>query len=436
MAKLQAKTVGATGKNALPPGRHSDGNGLFLFVDESGAKRWIFMFTWEGRKREMGLGSFRTLTLAEARAKASEQRALLDKGVNPLDSRKVAAGVPTFGELAEAVIVARRADWRGKKTEQGWRNSLFNHAASLAPLKVDAVTTVDVLEVLKPIWSPTPEIAQKTQNRIEQVLDVAKVEGHRQGDNPGRWHGHLEHLLGKKRKLTRGPHPAMPYEELPAFMRALGSSTAAGSLALRFTILTASREDMALGARWGEIDLDAAVWTVPGVRMKGSAEEKRADFKVPLSKAALAVLAEAANWRGVDPLGADYVFPGAKPGRPLSNATMDKVLDTRGLPYVPHGFRSTFSDWANDETDHHESIVEHALAHLVGSAVQRAYRRRDAFRKRVILMSDWGCYACGEAEPVRLASAGLVSRPKGARAAAGRAGKVKLASPPRMKRAA
>lgn len=279
------------------------------------------------------------------------------------------------------------------------------------PKRLDGITTADVEAILLPLWTTKAETAQKLQNRLERILDAAKVKGLRTGDNPARWRGHLEHLLSKRLKLTRGHHPSMPYKALPAFMAALDDADGMGALALEFAVLTAAREGMVTGAVWSEIDTAGAMWTIPAARMKGDVNDAVLDdFQIPLSKAALDVLVRAAKLRFADRKGPAYVFPSAKAGAALSNATMDKVLDTVGKPwvppgarsYVPHGFRSTFRDWAGEETDFDREIIELALAHVVGSATERAYRRGTGLKKRARLMEAWGRFASSKKRGVIL----------------------------------
>lgn len=413
MAKFSARAVAMMGK----PGRHADGDGLYLVVDTSGAKRWLFMFTWAGKRREMGLGGLSKVSLAAARDKASEARALLGQGINPLEARQASNAAPTFGVFADAYIKAQAPGWKGAKTEPGWRNTIENHAAALTDKRLDSITTADVEAVLLPLWTTKAETAQKLQNRLERILDAAKAKKLRSGDNPARWRGHLEHLLSKRLKLTKGHHPSMPFAALPAFMAALDDVDGMGALALKFAILTASREAMVTEAVWSEIDLPSRMWTIPAVRMKGDINEARGKaFQIPLSAAAIAVLEKAGRVRFADPKGPDYVFLSAKPGSPMSNSTMDKVLDLYGAPwvpegersFVPHGFRSTFRDWAGEETDFEDSVVEFALAHKVGTPTERAYRRASALKKRVKLMEAWGRFAlsCRGSAGNRLRSVG------------------------------
>jgi integrase len=263
--------------------------------------------------------------------------------------------------------------------------TLTKYAAPLRKLPVDAIDTAAVLSVLKPIWQAKPETASRFRGRVEQVLDAAKAKGHRTGENPARWRGHLDKLLAKRQKLTRGHHAAMAYTELPAFISRLRDrqTESVSALALEFAILTAARSGEVLGMRWDEVDDAAKVWTVPPTRMKAAREHR-----VPLSARALAILDEAKKARA----GA-FVFPGSRGGRPLSVMAMEMVLRRMGRDSVTvHGFRSAFRDWAGNETQFAREVAEAALAHVIGDAAERAYRRGDALEKRRALMEAWASY--------------------------------------------
>ena len=331
----------------------------------------------------MGLGGLTSVSLARARVKAAEARAQVADGVNPITHRK-AEGL-TFGAFTDTLLDSIEAEWRNPKHRAQWRMTLTTYAAPLRPLAVDAVTTDDVLAVLQPIWTEKPETASRVRGRIERVLDAAKAKGLRTGENPACWRGHLDHLLPKRQKLSRGHHTALPVPAVPAFMAQLRARPAMAARSLEFTVLTAARTGETLGARWGEIDLEAAVWTVPATRMKAGREHR-----VPLSALAVALLRALEPLRGEGP----YVFPGQRRGKPLSNMAMDMMLRRMGSEVTVHGFRSTFRDWAGEETDHPREVAEAALAHTVGDATERAYRRGDALAKRRRLMDDWAAY-CG-----------------------------------------
>src|SRR3954453_8831636 len=246
--KLTARTVATLSK----PGRHSDGGNLYLVVDKSGAKRWVFLFRWNGKLKEMGLGGVNSVPLAKARELAAEARALLADDINPLEHKKRAKRVPTFGETADALIASLSSEWRNDKHRYQWKMTLTEYAKPLRPLPVDKVTTEDVLKVLKPIWTTKAETASRVRGRIERVLDAAKAMGHRSGEYPAAWRGHLKKLLPKRQKLTRGHHAAMAYDAVPAFLGQLRERTSLAGRALEFTVLTAVRSGETLGAVWPE----------------------------------------------------------------------------------------------------------------------------------------------------------------------------------------
>jgi integrase len=380
VSKLSARTVATLTK----PGRHSDGGGLYLVIERSGSKRWAFLFRQNGRLREMGLGGTSSISLAKARELAADCRQTVTLGDDPIAIRKRAAGaIPTFGEFADKFIADKEHGWRNAKHRAQWRMTLETYAAALRRLQIDAIATEDVLKILRPLWSAKPETAARLRGRIEQVLDAARAAGHRNGENPARWRGHLDKLLPKRAKLTRGHHAALPYAEIPTFVARLREQSGAAAVALEFTILTAARSGEALGARWPEIDLAEKLWTVPAARMKGSREHR-----VPLSDRARAVLAKARKLQTDD-----YVFPGRKRGRPLSGMSMEMLLRRMKVESATvHGFRSSFRDWTGDNTSFPREVAEAALAHAIGDETEAAYRRSDALAKRRKLMDAWAAY--------------------------------------------
>lgn len=370
-------------------GLHADGGGLYLEVDKGGGKRWTFIFQWRGARKQMGLGGLAVTGLAEAREAAEEARKLVAKGINPIEARNAAGGeVPTFGAVADDLLKALGPEWKNPKHAYQWKRSLTVEAAALRPLAVDAVTTEDVLDVLKPIWSVKGETASRTRGRIERVLDAAKAKGHRKGENPARWKGHLALLLPKRKRLTQGHHPAMPFEQTPAFMARLRARPALAARALEFTILTAARTSEAIYARPAEVDLVHKVWDVPADRMK-----MEVPHRVPLCDRACQIVRELME----EVPEAEFIFQKAD-GEPLSTAAMSALLKRMGDDaYSVHGFRSTFRDWAGESTAFPDSVAEAALAHKLGDDVQVAYRRGTAFQKRIKLMDAW---------------AGFLARPK------------------------
>src|ERR1700730_8982847 len=279
-SKLTARKV-ETAKS----GKYSDGGILYLIVSETGARKWVLRFTWRGRAKEMGLGSAASVPLADAREKAASARRKLAEGLNPIDERKRDGDIPTFGEMADDVREALSAGFRNEKHKAQWKSTLEKYAAPLRGKSVDTIATDDVLSVLKPIWTAKAETASRVRGRIEKVLDAAKAKGFRSGENPARWRGHLDHLLPRPSKLSRGHHAAMPYEEVAKFIANLRTREATAALALELCILTAARSGEILGMQWSEIDLKKKIWTVPANRMKAGREHR-----VPLASRAVAIL--------------------------------------------------------------------------------------------------------------------------------------------------
>lgn len=378
-------------KALAEPGLHADGAGLYLRIDQTLNKRWVWLFKWQGRRREMGLGSAQTVELKEARKRADAARTVLAAGLDPIAARTAEAfGEMTFGALAERVITDLAQGWRSPKAEAQWRASLTTHAAKLWPMKVAQIETEHVLAALSPIWQRLPETAGRVRARVERILDVATVEGLRTGDNPARWKGHLQVLLARQQRI-RGHHTAMPYEHVPAFMRDLRGREAMAGLALEFAVLTVTRTTETREARPEEI-VDG-VWIIPAERMKAGREHR-----VPLSTAALAVVERALAARGDNP----FLFPGEEYQAPLSRMAMLMLLRRMEVDVTVHGFRSSFRDWAGDCTDFPRELIEEALAHAVGSTVERAYRRRTALEKRRGLMEAWGKFCAEPSNVVHL----------------------------------
>ncbi len=384
--RLSARSVATLKK----PGRHADGDGLYLVVDASGARRWMFLFRQGGRLREMGLGGVSAVSLAEAREKAAECRKLVAAGTDPIARRKMAKATPsqamTFGDFADALVDEIAPGFRNAKHVAQWRMTLKVYAAPLRAKSLDAIGTDDVLAVLQPIWTKRSETASRVRGRIERVLDAAKARGLRSGENPARWRGHLDHLLPRRQKLTRGHHLAMPFPEVPAFIAQLKEREAVAALALEFCILTAARSGEVLGAQWNEVDVEGKIWTVPATRMKAGREHR-----VPLSEEALKILTRMKEVRT-----GDYVFPGQRKGRPLSVMAMEMVLRRMKVDNATvHGFRSSFRDWAGESTSFPREVAEAALAHVIGDQTERAYRRSDALEKRRKLMTAWAGFLNG-----------------------------------------
>lgn len=367
-------------------GRHSDGGGLYLYIDDNGRRRWIFMYTRRGARVELGLGSGRDLSLATARTEAASLRTILAEGGDPKAERAKLKGIPNFGDFADAYVDTMAPSWRNAKHVAQWRMTLTKYAKPLRGKPIDEIETDDILAVLKPLWERTPETAERLRGRIENVLYAAKAKGYRSGDNPALWRGHLDQLLPKRQRLRRGHHAALPFDQAPAFMKELRAREAMAARALEFTILTAARSGEVLGMRWNEIDLDRQIWTVPADRMKAGREHR-----VPLSGRAwdiVSALAEIAV-KG-------QVFPGPKPDSALSSMAMAMLLRRMKSTITVHGFRSTFRDWASETTGFSHEVCEMALAHTITNKAEAAYRRGDLFDKRCQLMGDWATFCASE----------------------------------------
>jgi integrase len=367
-------------------GVHSDGGGLYLRIRKSG-RSWIFIGTVNGKRFEMGLGSALDVSLAKAREKAAEVRHLALEGRDPKIVRENAkdenASQLPFGKFAQQYVADIESGFRNPKHRQQWRNTLETYGKPIAKVPIAEVNTDDVLRCVRPIWGKKQETASRVRGRIEKVLDAAKAKGLRTGENPARMRGHLEHLLPKRSKTTVKHHAALPYTEIPAFMVALRKREGVAAKALEFAILTAARSGEVRGMTWGEVDLAARLWTVPAGRMKASEEHV-----VPLNEVAISVL-QAVRDEGLE--ARDVVFPGPSGGS-LSDMTLSAVLKRMGREVTVHGMRSSFRDWAGDTTNYPRDVVEMALAHAVGSATERAYRRGRALDKRRELMYAWASY--------------------------------------------
>lgn len=387
----KAKELSALEVNRLKtPGLHAVGGvaGLALQVAPGGSRTWVLRFTVGDRRRDMGLGGFPDVTLAQARDKAREARDKIDKGVDPIVQRQeaksamraTAAAAKTFGECVTGYVDAKSAEWRNPKHRQQWSTTLEEYANPvIGKLLVRDVALTHVLKILEPIWTVKTETASRVRGRIESVLNWAAVRGYRSGENPARWRGHLDKLLPAPTKVAKVEHhAALDLNALPGFMSALRSEKGLGARALEFAILTAARSGEVRNATWDEVDLDAGVWTVPAGRMKAGKEHR-----VPLSPAAVKLLRALPRVEG-----SALLFPSAK-GTPLSDMTLSAVLRRMGVDAVPHGFRSTFKDWVSERTSYPGEMSEMALAHTISDKVEAAYRRGDLFEKRRRMMNDW-----------------------------------------------
>ena len=386
---VQAKRLNARSVETIKePGRHADGGNLYLNVTPSGSRSWVFLYKVNGRQREMGLGPLRDVGLARARELASQHRQALLSGADPLQQRRVAVVKPTFGSFAEELIETMRSGWRSPKHLLEWRRTITVDVKALAATPIDQIGTEDVLRVLRPIWTTKPETASRARGRVETILHAATARGLRSGDNPAAWTGHLKALLPPARpKGSRGQYAAMPIDDVPAFMSELRVVPTVSARALEFAILTAARSGEVFGATWQEIDIERRVWIVPPGRMKATREHR-----VPLSERALEILREMlAIRRG------DIVFCGTRTGSVLANTAMTRTLGTLRSDLTPHGFRSSFRDWASERTSFPAEVAEMALAHTISNKVEAAYRRGDLFSKRLALMNAWGGF-CASAD--------------------------------------
>lgn len=402
-------------------GRYGDGNGLYLLVRAPEARFWVFRYTLSGKMREMGLGPAagrNAVTLADARDQARRLYDVVRQGRDPLAERAAAAAAAkaeaqrteirhrTFQDVALAYIEAHEPSWKNAKHIQQWTNTLKQYVYPVfGQLPVAEISTANVMSVLEPIWRPKPETASRIRGRIETVLDYAKARGWREGENPARWRGHIDHILPARTKIRRVEHhAALPWRDTGAFVAQLRQQDGIAARALEFTILTAARTSEVLNASWAEFDLDQATWTIPAERMKAGREHR-----VPLSPAAVEVL------RGLLPpldlTARRWVFPGTRPGRPLSTMAMLMLLRRmKRDDLTAHGFRSTFRDWCAESTNYSREVAEAALSHTLEDKVEAAYRRGDLFEKRRRLMDDWAKFCdltpgeTGRIAPIRIAS--------------------------------
>lgn len=391
----QAAELGALAVSRIAAaGYHAVGGvaGLYLQVLPTGGRTWILRADIGGRRREMGLGGYPSVTLSGAREAARGARDLIRAGIDPIDRARAAKAKLTvtstqsgwtFRQAGEAYVATHEAGWKNAKHRAQWSSTLAAYVYPVVgDLGVDAVGLSHVMDILTPIWTTKTETARRVRGRLEAVLDWAATRELRSGPNPARWKGHLDKLLADPSKVSRvRHHRALPIDDMPGFIARLAEVGGVGARALLFGILTAARSGETRGATWGEMDVARGTWTVPAERMKGGRAHRAA-----LSRAAIDLL-------GVPGRPDDLVFPAANGGT-LSDMTLAKVLRDMKVDAVPHGFRSTFRDWAAERTEHANELAEMALAHAVGSKVEAAYRRGDLFARRVALMKDWAVF-CG-----------------------------------------
>ena len=365
-----------------PPGHHIDGHGLYLYVQPTGARSWIQRLVIRGRRCELGLGAVALVSLAEAREKAVANRKLAREGGDPLADKRYAQGVPTFADAATAVIEQKRTGWKNPEQVRAWRNSLERYASPrIGGMAISAVASADVLAILAPIWHTKPVIAKAVRQRLHAVLEWA-VAMNLRNDNPC---SRVGPVIGPQRNIVQHMR-ALPHREVAPAVATVRASreTPAVTLAFEFLVLTASRSGEIRFAAWDEIDTEARVWTIPATRMK-----MKRDHRVPLCGRAMEIL-EAARALGNGQL----VFP-SRSGQRLNVKQLRRLLERCGIAAVPHGFRSSFRDWAAEETDHPREVIEAALAHVVQNKVEAAYARSDLFERRRRLMDEWAAYLNG-----------------------------------------
>lgn len=370
----------------LKAGIHSDGDGLYLRVRSGGSRQWVFIFKRDGKRTELGLGGHgqgtAPVSLALAREKADAIRDRLARGEDLVKNK-------TFKDVMDDVMVVKKSSFRNEKHFAQWAMTLRKYAKPLHAKPIASITRDDVVETLKPIWTKIPETADRTRMRIAAVIDHAKARGLFTGDNPADWRGGLKELLPARSKLTRGHHEALAYKSLPNVLARLRTAAGVSARAVEFACLTAARSGEVRGAIWSEIDLEEGLWTVPAERMKAGREHR-----VPLTARAVEIL------KAMKKIATgDLVFEGGREGKPISDVAMTKAFRAAGAGNATlHGLRSSFRDWAGDATTHPRDVAEAALAHTVGNAVEKAYRRGDALEKRRALMEDWAAYVESPAE--------------------------------------
>ncbi|APG11418.1 integrase [Bradyrhizobium japonicum] len=397
----------------IKPGLYGDGNGLYLQVSPSNTegdaatKSWIFRFMIRGKARKMGLGDIDQVSLKDARRLAQAKRLLVVDGIDPIEernARKLAlmaeretekAKATTFRQCAEAYIKAHQSGWKSSKHASQWTATLESYAYPvIGSVPVALVDRNHVMKILEPIWTIKTETASRVRGRIEKILDRAKAVGLRDGENPARWTGHLDQILPKRSQVSPVEHfAALPYRQLPDFMTKLRHRDGISARALEFTVLNVTRTANTIGARWDQIDEGEKKWTIPGAMLKGKKGRRRPDHVIPLSDRALEILRDL-------PRVGDFIFPGAKEGEGLSNMAMAETLKEMGYSgdvATVHGFRSTFKDWASEQTSYANELSEMAMAHTVSNKVEAAYRRGDMFDKRRRLMDDWAEFSASKA---------------------------------------
>ena len=393
MPKVARELSAIAVKRLTKPGLHAVGgvSGLQLQVTKTGARSWVLRTIIGAKRRDIGLGGYPDVTLAQARDKARDTKETIQQGIVPVAQRRAVrtaliaaqATNKTFDECAEQFLIKKTTEFSNPKHATQWRNTLATYASPvIGKLPVEAVELPHILKILEPLWGEKTETATRLRGRIEAVLAYATVSKYRTGDNPARWQGNLDAVLPKPAKLKKVKHhKAIPWQEIGAFVESLRQRSGTGAKALEFTVLTAARSGEVRGALWDEIDLATKTWTIPAERMKTNKEHT-----VPLCDDALTLLESLPRFAGNE-----LVFPGAR-GSILSDVALTKPIRAIGSDATAHGFRSTFRDWCAKSTNYPNEVAEMALAHTVSNAVERAYRRGDLLAKRVRLMADWCRY--------------------------------------------
>ena len=394
MARTLHRLTATAVEKKRQPGYYGDGGGLYLQVSDSVSKSWIYRYSLDGRRREMGLGAYPEITLSAAREAAAEARALRESKKDPISVRdegrarerlRAAQGI-LWGKAVDQFMGAHEGSWRNRKHRQQWRNTLDAYAKPVfGGLAVSSIGTPEVTKVLDPIWHEKPETASRLRGRIERILDWSKVRGYRAGENPARWRGHLDKVFPAPSKVRKVKHhAAVPIDDLPAVYSKLANSTGIAAKATMLAILTAVRPGEVTGALWAEFDRNAALWTIPAERMKADKEHR-----VTLSKEALVILEEMEEAKH-----SKFIFPGHKANKPLSLTSLSKALRLAGGGKATvHGTaRSTFKDWASERTAFPSEVSEMALAHSIGDKVEAAYRRGELLEKRRALMQQWATF--------------------------------------------
>ena len=385
-------------KNLSEPGRYSDGNGLFFRIKGSKSRNWLYRFTINGNMREIGLGTYPSIPLKKARELANECRVDVANDIDPIEKRneakkkKCKLEAMTFEMAAFERHKIKQQEWSNGKHQQQWINTLktyvFPYIGNKPLFKIEPS---NIEKCLSPIWLEKKETAGRVRQRIEDVLDWAKVMGFRDGENPARLKGNLEHLLPKQKKIVKH-QPALSYKELPVFWTCLQEIESNSADALRFLILTASRSNEVTGALWDEIDWQNSVWSIPAERMK-----MKRSHRIPLSQTSLDILLKRRALTN-----SPFIFEGQKLGKPMSNMTMNNLIKRKFplLEIVPHGFRSSFRDWAENQSFSHRAI-EYCLAHSVKDKTEAAYQRDDLLGKRHGIMKSWAEFIISEKNEIK-----------------------------------